>query len=239
MKIIPLSEGAFTVDQSKEFIPFNIDNDDLKQRSRGSLLVEIQPFLVITSSDLLLMDTGLGFTDDDGKMRVHQLLSQHGFQASDITKVLLTHLHKDHSGGVMLPGKKEPAFENATYYINEDEWKTGLGASSSYHPEDYQHLKDVEFTKGTGWIDGYIQYIHTGGHSPYHQAFKIEDGGEVVFFGGDVASQFQQIKTRFKAKYDYEPVVAMEWRQQWKEQGEKEGWTFLFYHDIKYPAHKI
>ncbi len=239
MKIIPLSEGAFTVDQSKDFIPFNTESDDLKQRSRGSLLVEIQPFLVITSSDLLLLDTGLGHTGKDGKMQIHNLLAQHGFQSSDITKVLLSHLHKDHSGGMMMPNKNEPAFANATYYVNEEEWNLGLKESPSYHPGDYQNMKDVEFTNGNGRIDGYISYIHTGGHSPYHQAFKIEDGGEVVFFGGDVASQFQQIKTRFKAKYDYEPEVAMELRQQWKEEGEKEGWTFLFYHDIKYPTHTI
>lgn len=239
MKIIPLSEGAFTVDQSKVFIPFDTENDDLRQRSRGSLLVEIQPFLVITSSDILLLDTGLGFTDETGSMQIHRLLANQGFQASDITRVLLSHLHKDHSGGIMLPDKKTPAFENATYYINEDEWNEGLKRTSSYRPEDYQNLKDVELIKGNGRIDGYISYIQTGGHSPFHQAFKIEDGGEVVFFGGDVASQFQQLRTRFKAKYDYAPEVAMELRQQWKEEGEKEGWTFLFYHDIKYPTHRI
>jgi hypothetical protein len=30
----------------------------------------------------------------------------------------------------------------------------------------------------------------------------------------------------------------MQLRQQWWEQGEKEGWTFLFYHDIKTPVYK-
>lgn len=60
MKIIPLSEGAFTVDQSKKFIPFNIETDDLQQRNKGSILVEIQPFVIITSNDILLLDTGLG-----------------------------------------------------------------------------------------------------------------------------------------------------------------------------------
>ena len=60
MKIIPLSEGSFTVDQSKKFIPFQLDKDDLQERTKGSLLVEIQPFAVITSKDILLLDTGLG-----------------------------------------------------------------------------------------------------------------------------------------------------------------------------------
>ena len=72
MKIIPLSEGAFTVDQSKKFIPFQTGTDDLQQRSKGSLLVEIQPFVVITSKDILLLDTGLGFADDNNDLQIHK-----------------------------------------------------------------------------------------------------------------------------------------------------------------------
>ena len=48
MKIIPLSEGAFTIDQTKVFVPFDVEKDNLQERPRGSLLVEIQPFLVVT-----------------------------------------------------------------------------------------------------------------------------------------------------------------------------------------------
>ena len=44
------------------------------------------------------------------------------------------------------------------------------------------------------------------------------------------------MKNRFKAKYDYDGAKAMELRQEWWQQGEKEKWTFLFYHDIKYPV---
>ena len=44
MKIIPLSEGAFTIDKTKVFIPFNKEKDDLQDRALGSLLVEVQPF---------------------------------------------------------------------------------------------------------------------------------------------------------------------------------------------------
>ena len=62
MNIIPLSEGAFTVDKTKQFIPFDLAKDNLQDRNTGSLLVEIQPFVIITSKDILLLDTGLGFT---------------------------------------------------------------------------------------------------------------------------------------------------------------------------------
>ena len=61
MKVIPLSEGSFTIDKTKLFVPFNTNTDDLQKRPIGSLLVEVQPFAVVTTEDVLLLDTGLGF----------------------------------------------------------------------------------------------------------------------------------------------------------------------------------
>jgi glyoxylase-like metal-dependent hydrolase (beta-lactamase superfamily II) len=242
MKIIPLSEGAFTVDQTKKFIPFQVGTDDLQLRTKGSILVEIQPFIVITSKDILLLDTGLGFADDD-ELQIHKNLALHGLSPCDVTKVLLSHLHKDHSGGVCYENKKDVSFENAIYYINKNEWNYAFQKqSSSYITEDYSCLdgsKPLQFIQGNGSIDDYISYEETGAHCPHHQVFMIEENGEKVFFGGDVAPQLQQMKNRFKAKYDYDGAKAMELRIRWWEQGEKEKWTFLFYHDIKYPFFKF
>ena len=106
MKIFPLSEGSFTVDKTKQFIPFDQSEHSLQSRPSGSLLVEIQPFVVITSKDILLLDTGLGFAIEDlanekkGRLQIHYNLAAVGISPSDITKVLLSHLHKDHSGGI-------------------------------------------------------------------------------------------------------------------------------------------
>jgi len=44
------------------------------------------------------------------------------------------------------------------------------------------------------------------------------------------------MRHRFVAKYDFDGKRAMELRQQWWKQGEQEGWTFLFYHDVKHPT---
>lgn len=239
-KIIPLSEGAFTVDQSKKFVPFDIHKDDLQGRNKGSLLVEIQPFVVITSKDILLLDTGLGFADNNGQLQIHKNLAAHGLNATDITKVLISHLHKDHTGGIAQPNKKIVSFENATYYINKHEWDFALTKGlPSYHINNFLLLEKsskVVFTEDEGVIDGYIYYKVSGGHSLYHQVFKIIDDNKIIFFGGDVAPQLQQMKNRFKAKYDFDGALSMELRQKWWEEGENEKWEFLFYHDIKDPV---
>ncbi len=238
-QIIALDEGAFTIDSTKVFVPFNVEEDDLQQRPKGSLLVEIQPFLVITSNDILLLDSGLGYTNGEGQLQIHQNLSKHGINPSDVTKVLMSHLHNDHSGGLAYPNKKIAAFENATYYINRQEWDFALDKdSSSYKPENFKFLernKNLELLEGNGVIDDYIHYEVTGAHCPYHQAFKIIDHDETLFFGGDVAPQLQQMKSRFKAKYDFDGEKSMNLRKQWWEKGKEENWKFLFYHDINNP----
>jgi glyoxylase-like metal-dependent hydrolase (beta-lactamase superfamily II) len=243
MKIIPLSEGSFTVDQTKKFVPFQLDKDDLQERTKGSLLVEIQPFAVVTSKDILVLDTGLGFADENNQLQIHKNLSLNGINPSDVTKVLLSHLHKDHSGGIAFPDKNTLSFENATYYINRQEWDYAFQKGfPSYVTEDFLCLdghKQLKFTDGNGNIDNYIHYELSGAHSPYHQVFMIDEMDEKIFFGGDVAPQLQQMKNRFKAKYDYDGAEAMELRMEWWKLGEMEKWTFLFYHDIKYPMYKF
>ncbi len=241
MTIHPLSEGSFTVDKTKLFVPFDETTDELQGRPAGSLLVEIQPFVVITSEDVLLLDTGLGF-EKDGVLQLHKNLMDTGINPSEVTKVLLSHLHKDHAGGISreLDGQRQLNFPNATYYLQGKELDFALTKGfPSFIPEEVEPLKNssnVVLLDGNGVLDGYIKYEVTAAHSPYHQVFWIVDGGETVFFGGDDAPQLQQMRTKFIAKYDYDGKKCMQLRQEWWEKGKKEGWKFLFYHDIKTPV---
>src|SRR5258708_1224252 len=257
MKIIPLSEGAFTIDKTKLFVHLYTEKDDLQERWRGSLLVEVQPFAVVTAEDILVLDTGLGF-EKQGVLQIHQNLLNAGIDPSKVTKVLMSHLHKDHAGGMSRErggqpgpaggvsaasgaGGRELAFPHATYYIQRRELEYAFEKGpTSYRVEELAGLESspqVVFLDGNGVLDGYIKYEVTGAHCPYHQVFWIVDGGEKVFFGGDVAPQLQQMKSRFVAKYDYDGKKAMELRQEWWQKGKEEAWTFLFYHDVKTPLY--
>lgn len=244
MKIIPLSEGSFTIDKTKQFVPFDDHKDVLKARPAGSLLVEVQPFVVITSRDVLLIDTGLGFSDSDGVMQLHKNLREAGVEPSSVTKVLMSHLHKDHAGAVSEDRNRNTlCFPEATYYVQEKELEHAMQKGlPSYIPDEIRILETagnvVKLTEDNGIIDNYIEYQVTGAHSLYHQVFWIRENDEVIFFGADDAPQLPQMKQRFAAKYDYDGKKAMELRAGWWEQGATGHWTFLFYHDIKTPVYK-
>ncbi len=242
MKLIPLSEGTFTIDKTKLFVPFDDEAHDLQARPAGSLLVEIQPFVVITSKDVLLLDTGLGFSGDGGKMQLHKSLGDAGINPSDITKVLMSHLHKDHAGGVTLDDQRDQlSLPTSTYYVQKKEMDFAIEKGTpSFIPSELEGLKNskqvVWLGEDEGMIDEYIQYRITGAHSPFHQVFWIRDNDETVFFGADDAPQLHQMKHRFVAKYDFDGKKAMELRREWWLRGEEEKWTFLFYHDVKNPV---
>lgn len=239
MRIIPLGEGSFTIDKTKQFIPFNKAADNLKDRSPGSILVEIQPFAVVTSRDVLLMDTGLGFYTPEGKMQLHHNLETNGIDPNSVTKVLLSHLHKDHAGGIQDERAGSLSLPNAKYYVTKKELEFASAEKSpSYQPEMFTLLQNSSQTvtlEDSGSIDDYIHYEICGGHSKCHSFFKIQDESETVFFGGDVAPQLQQMKNKFIAKYDFDGRRSMQLRQEWWTAGTHEAWTFLFYHDIKTP----
>ena len=245
--IYPLAEGEFTVGRDKQFLPFHLEKDDINARATGSLLVEVQPFLVITNKDVIVLDTGLGFHNSDGILQIHSNIRACGYEPAAVTKVLLSHLHKDHAGCLVFSddkGMMHTTFPNADYYIYRQEGSYALETGyPSYHPEDIEPLlatSQVKWLEGEqGVVDGYIHFTHSGAHCPQHVVYLIDDGIDKVFFGGDEAPQLKQMKLKYIAKYDYDGKKAMQLREQYAEKGKEEGWQFLFYHDVKCPVTKL
>ena len=242
-QIFPLSEGTFTVGRDKTFLPFDETKDELNDRTTGSILVEVQPFLIVNDRDVIICDAGLGFRNADGVAQLVANLAAHNIHPEDVTKVLMSHLHKDHAGGLPVI-MEDPAFANAKIYIYFPEMTFAYEKGApSYFTEDLDALKSsdrvvwLEESKGT--IDGYIHYEHSGGHSPQHIVYWIDTPEGKIFFGGDEAPQARQMKIKYVAKYDYNGKLAMELRERWAEQGKAEGWQFLFYHDVKLPTVKL
>src|ERR1700733_14033763 len=135
MEICALGEGSYSVDASKKFVPFDPQNDNPKDRP-ASLFIHVNPFLVKTDTDLILLDTGLGDKDTRDELFLHQHIRNAGFDTEEVTLVFMSHLHYDHSGGLVVErgGKRAPSFPQPQHVIAKNEWEKGLsGGSSSYH----------------------------------------------------------------------------------------------------------
>jgi glyoxylase-like metal-dependent hydrolase (beta-lactamase superfamily II) len=235
MKIFALGEGSYSVDVSKKFIPFNPETDHPKERP-ASLFIHVNPFLVQTANDLILVDTGLGYKDTRDELWLHQHIHNTGFNPDDVTLVLMSHLHYDHSGGMVVEraGKLVPSFPGAQHVIQKREWERAMtGTSSSYHKEIFEALGgsiNLTLVEDSGELKPGIRYELSGGHSPFHQVFWIESEGSKCFFGGDELPEPEQLIRKFIAKYDFDGRKAMQLREEYGKKVAEEGWICLFYH---------
>jgi len=234
MKVFSLYEGSYSVDNSKHFIPFDPQKDDKKDRP-GSLFIHVHPFLIKTTDQLILLDTGLGYRQN-GELVLHQNIRNAGFNPNDVTMVLMSHLHQDHASGMVVEkdGKVELSFPNAEYIIQRGEWENGYsGVSDSYKTPVFDVLQrsgNLHLVEGNGTLNETVHYELSGGHTEFHQVFHIVDEEEHYFFGGDEWPEPQQILRKFAAKYDYDGRKAMELRDTYAKEAAEKNWICLFYH---------
>lgn len=235
MEISALKEGSYSVDASKKFIPFDPLIHKASERP-ASLFIHVNPFLLKTEKELLVLDTGLGFNNDSGEFILHEHIKKAGYHPNDVTKVLMTHLHYDHSGGMVWNnnGKLEVSFPNAEYVVQRNEWETAFsGSSSSYRTEIFdivQRSGQILFVEGSGDLTSEVSFELTGGHCEFHQVFHIKSLGEHYFFGGDILPEPEQLQRNFIAKYDFDGKLAKELRTEYGKKAANGNWICLFYH---------
>ncbi len=236
MEIFVLSEGSYSVDASKKFVPFNPQTDRSTDRP-GSLFIHVNPFLIKTDSDLIVLDTGLGYKDTHDDLLLHQHIRNAGFDPEEVTLVLMSHLHYDHSGGLVVEqnGELVPSFPKAKHVIQQGEWNKALnGSSSSYRKPIFEallrHQINLVLVEGSGLLQPGISYELSGGHTEFHQVFWINLEGKKVFFGGDELPEPEQLQRKFVAKYDFDGRKAMQLREEYGIKAAAESWICLFYH---------
>ena len=164
------------------------DKFDKNIRYRGSL----QNYLIDTGKDVILVDTGLpagtpeeapdensaAFAGKDicSYMDAFKAL---GYKPEQVTKILLTHRHSDHSGELR-------SFPNAKIYVNADEMQAA-------ELQGIDNIVPVKFTDGAYYnfpetqkiCDG-IYFIKAKGHTNGNSLVIAEDGGLHYMFQADI-----------------------------------------------------
>src|SRR5690606_41322172 len=92
MKIIPLKEGNFSASKTKDFTLLTEENFD----KAGGIKMSVQPFLIITENDYILLDAGIGWKNSTGTTVVSENLENENTRPEQVTKLLLLHLQYDH-----------------------------------------------------------------------------------------------------------------------------------------------
>ncbi len=164
------------------------DKFDKNIRYRGSL----QNYLIDTGDEVILVDTGLPAgtpeeVPDENSMAYTgkdicsymEAFASLGYKPEQVTKILLTHRHADHSGELK-------SFPNAKIYVNADE-------VSSDELKGLNNIEPVTFTDGAYYnfpdsqkiMDG-VYLIKAKGHTNGNSIIIVELDGLFYMIHGDI-----------------------------------------------------
>ncbi|ACI54932.1 glyoxylase-like metal-dependent hydrolase (beta-lactamase superfamily II) [Rhizobium leguminosarum] len=159
--------------------------------------------VVRSGGQTILLDAGLGVDPDLHLPRAGQLIKRleaAGIDLAAVTDVVLTHMHMDHIGGLLIDGVKEQLRPDLRIHVAAAEvkfWEApdfshvsmppgfpdALRAAAKRFAKEYSgHLRlfDEEYEVAPGVV------VHrTGGHTPGHSVIRIASGGDRLMFAGD------------------------------------------------------
>lgn len=252
-----LSEGRFEIFKDGHINRSDISEEDVAPEagilaSKSSAFVGINPILIKTGRQNVVIDPGLGWGLDSGSnykdvSNVQTNLSIFGLVPEDITHVVLSHLHYDHAAGCSYTdtdARTRATFPNATYYVHQDEWDFALSQAeekrstvgAGYRLDDFYRLiadERVELLTGkqNNIIDG-ITAVRTGGHTPGHQAIIISNKGESAYYLGDLLPSAAHLNRYAMSNLDVDPIQAKKRKIQLLHSAFDQEASLLFYHSL-------
>lgn len=211
--------------------------------------------LIQNEKQNILVDTGNGmkwnqkiadiYKIDYTKDEIDFRLAKFNLKKSDITDVILTHLHFDHCGGAteIINDKLVPTFPNAKYYVQKQQfdWANNptLKDKASFMKDNFQPLIEnnvLNFTDGFGEIFEGIEVIPVDGHTKHLQMIRINDmdnQSEInnMIYTADLVPTSAHIPLPYVMGYDNYPLTTLEEKFLYIPKIHTENWLICFEHD--------
>jgi glyoxylase-like metal-dependent hydrolase (beta-lactamase superfamily II) len=206
--------------------------------------------LLVSDNKKILIDTGMGEKWDQKSTSIYKIeqqpaavelaLKNFGFSSGDITDVILTHLHFDHTGGStkIENGKLIPSFSNATYHVQKKNFDWAMNPSDrdkgSYLKENFEPLLEngvINFLDGEDNFDDAISFKIINGHTFSQQIIKINDESHTLLFCGDLFPFAAHIRLPYIMGYDLQPLVTLKEKKEILLKAAEENWKLFFEHD--------
>lgn len=225
--ITALSDGTVPQDLPKILTNTNpAEIDRLLQQSflTNPIEASINTFLIDTGDKQILVDTGAGeLFGSLGGGKLQEALKTAGYAPDEIDMILITHIHTDHSGGLIVGGQM--MFPNATVYAGKPDVDLWLNPA---HEKQARADQKRLFTEAIKTVKPYldagklkpfsgetiilpgITALPTPGHTPGHSFYRVASKGESIEFWGDILhfGSVQFPKPEITVVYDFDSQAA-------------------------------
>jgi len=238
---------------------FGVVPKTLWQRTNPSdelnrVALKTRSLLLQSESKKILIDTGIGSNWDSKFQKIYSVnennllyesLKINEINPAEITDVILTHLHFDHTGGSVnfINSKWEPAFPNANYYIQKKHFDLAMNPTekdrASFIKERFIPLIEnglLKFIDGEAMFDDYISFIQSNGHTNSMQLVKISDSSKTLLYSADLFPFASHIPLPYIMAYDLNPLETLADKKKILKQAVDENWILYFEHDPEITA---
>ncbi len=251
--LYPVIAENFKMDGGACFgvVPKSLWSKQVEADENNMIPITSRSLLIEAGNRLILIDTGMGdkqskkffgyyyiFGDDSFEKAFKEL----GYDFSQITDVILTHLHFDHVGGAVkwADDRQTPelVFKNATYYCSKKQWDWALNPNprekASFFKENFMPLFEsghLEFIHESGvFIDGVNLEIFDG-HTRGQIIPFIKYKNRTIVFMADFISSVFNIPVAYISGFDIDPLLAMKEKELFLKEALDNNYVLFFEHD--------
>ena len=248
MRIAPVLFARFKLDGGSMFaaIPKALWSKLHPPDERDRIDLVCRGMLVDCGNRLVLVDTGIGDRFDD-KWRDILAIEPvddpwRGLDVgpSDVTDVVITHLHFDHAGGStkLVDGRQVSAYPNAVFHIQRDHYEWFRNPSpldrASYRADELAPIGEagmLRLVDGEAEIAPGVRVIPTYGHAPGMQLVLVEGGRERVLYAADLIPLASQVRINYIMGYDLARILTLHEKREVLGRAADEGWWLFLEHE--------
>lgn len=269
MKLIKIEAGTFHVDGGAAFgvVPKKAWQKRYPCDKDNFCTLHMRCLLVDTGERRILIDAGTGdkqlkylaYYGFKGVIDFESELGNSGYQCSDITDVVFTHLHFDHCGGATRFGADgesvELVFPNATHWVSQTQWdnfmQPNVRESDSYFTENMMPISiagKLKLVTENQMVCPELQIRIFNGHTVGQLVSYINLGTKTLVYVGDVIPLAANVPLSWISSYDVFPLTAMEEKKVLLDEAADKEQILFFEHDAytecctvvaNYKKHKI
>lgn len=246
------SDGTFKLDGGSMFgvVPKVLWERSKPADERNRVEMDMNCLLIRDADHVVVVETGAGPKLSERQRQIFGIdrppalldeLARRGVRPEDVTLVINTHLHFDHSGGntFLRDGVPVATFPRASYVFQRLEWEDAMSPNertrASYLADDYAPLEatgklelvddSVELLKG-------LRLDRIQGHTRGTQTVRVSDGRETLFFSSDFMPDRHHLPLPWIPAFDLFPLETLEAKRGIIRRAIDERWTVGFTHDL-------